>query len=291
MQKNAALSDVKTRLKALATTPGTAQVLTLGTPPLETMVSPKDAIELSRIANDEMAELVEKYPDKFVAAVGCLPLNDIDASVKEAERAITKLGFKGVQIFSNINGETLDLPKFRPLYKKMAQHDLPIWIHPWDEPGIPRNNPLHWPYQTSLAMVRLVFSGVLVDYPDIKFIAHHCGGMIPFFEKRITKLSSGFIMEGKRVEDPVDDLRKFYVDTALYGGTPALMCGYAFFGADHMLYGTDAPLGGTPITRGDTVMYGHALETAHAIEQMNIPAKEKDKIFERNARRLLKLEN
>jgi predicted TIM-barrel fold metal-dependent hydrolase len=96
-----------------------AHVLTLGAPPLETVISPKDAIELSRIANDEMAELVEKYPDKFVAAVGCLLLNDLDASVKEAERAITKPGFKGVQIFSNINGETLDLPKFRPL--KLAQ--------------------------------------------------------------------------------------------------------------------------------------------------------------------------
>ena len=98
------------------------------------VVSPSDAIELAKIANDEMAELVTKYPDKFIAAVACLPLNDIDAAIKEADRAITQLRFRGVQIFSNINGEPLDAPKFRPLYERMAQHDLPIWIHPWNSP-------------------------------------------------------------------------------------------------------------------------------------------------------------
>ena len=112
--------------------PDVLDVLTVALPPLETvLVTPKDAVELAKIANDEMAELVAKYPDKFLTAVACLPMNDIDAAIKEADRAITHLEFRGVQIFSNIDGEPLDEPKFKPLYERMAQYDLPIWIHPW----------------------------------------------------------------------------------------------------------------------------------------------------------------
>ena len=81
-----------------------------------------------------MAELVGKYPDKFVTAIACLPMNDIDAAMKETDRAIKDLGFRGIQIFSTINGESLDTPKFRPLFEKMAEYDLPIWIHPCDPP-------------------------------------------------------------------------------------------------------------------------------------------------------------
>ena len=283
------LSDVAVRLKSLQLTPDVAQVLTLSAPPLETVVTPKEAIRLSRIANDEMAEMVEKYPDKLIAAAACLPLNDIDASVKELERAITQLGMKGAQIFSNINGEPLDSPKFRPLYEKIVQYDLVLWIHPWDQPGVPRTNPLNWPYETSTAMLRLAFSGLLKDYPNIKFITHHCGGMIPYFEQRIKWLSHAFEMEGKRIDDPLEYLHKFYADTALYGGTPALMCGYAFFGADHLLFGTDAPLGGRKRKENSPQSFGHTVETIEAIEQMDITAKEKEKIFSENTRRLLRI--
>ena len=82
-------------------------------------------------------------------------------------------------------------------------------------------------------MMRLALAGVFEDYPDIKFITHHCGGMVPFFERRIRN--------ERRIR--IEHLRKFYNDTAVYGNTAALMCGYAFFGADHLLFGTDAPLG------------------------------------------------
>jgi uncharacterized protein len=283
------LNDIEVRLKSLQVTPDVAQVLTLSAPPVETLVSSEDAVKLSRIANDEMAAMVEKYPDKLIAAAACLPLNDIDASIKELERAVTQLGMKGAQIFSNINGETLDLPKFRPFYEKILQYDVALWIHPWDQPGVPRTNPLNWPYETSTAMLRLAFSGILKDYPGIKFIVHHCGAMIPFFEQRIKWLASAFIMEGKRVEDPLEYLHQFYVDTALYGGTPALMCSYAFFGADHMLFGTDAPLGGTRKKENGPQSFGHTLETIEAIGQMNITADEKNKIFAENAQRLLGL--
>jgi aminocarboxymuconate-semialdehyde decarboxylase len=200
--------------------------------------------------------------------------------MKEADRAITQLHLRGVQIFTNINGEPLDEPKFRPLYELMAKHDLPIWIHPWGQPisasGSLSAKPIRgfgWPFETTSAMQCLVQTGIFEDYPNIKFITHHCGGMVPFFGRR-TK------MGGTRGQ--VEDFRKFYADTALYGNTGGLMCGYAYFGAEHLLFGTDMPfsVGGG---------YGFTRETILSVEQMDIPVLDKDKIFEGNARRLLKL--
>ena len=274
------LTDVALRLRAMERYPDVFQVLTLATPPVEAVVGPTDAAELSKIANDELGEIVAKYPDRFIAAVACLPLNDMDATLKEADRAIAQLGFKGVQIFSNINGEPLSSPKFRPLYEKMVQYDLPLWIHPWDGPGQQHVTVYRWPYETSVAMACLVASGVLADYPDIKFITHHCGAMVPYFEQRIRWVP--FNLEETRVRNPIDYFRKFYNDTAVYGSTAALMCGYAFFGAEHILFGTDAPLGAPK-------SYGLTLETINSIEQMTVSDEDKRKIFKDNALRLLRL--
>lgn len=265
------LIQVDLRLRFLDRHPDVLQVLTMAAPPLERLAAPKDAIGLAQIANDEMAELVTKYPDKFVAAVACLPLNDIDASLKEADRAIKELNLRGVQIFSNIDGEPLDAPKFRPLYELMANYDLPIWIHPWNPPSWDVSMPfydrgtLSWPYNSSQAMVHLAQSGVFEDYPNIKFIIHHCGAMAPFFGGRLGRLA--------------DKLRKFYADTA-QGSTAALMCEYAFFGAEHMLFGTDAGI--SYRAHNDAT-----LDAIRAIERMDVPAIDKDKIFYDNASKLL----
>ncbi len=274
---NLANSQIDVRLRVMDRYPDVLQVLTVSLPPLETVVTPKDAVELARIANDELAELVARYPDKFIAAAACLPLNDIDASLKEADRAINELRFRGVQIFSNINGEPLDAPKFRPLYERMAQYDLPLWIHPcmgdWGE------SVFGWPYETSCAMLKLVSGGIIRDYPDIKFITHHCGAMVSFFERRIRWL---FPLEyrAKEIRNPVEQFQKFYCDTAVYGSVSALMCAYNFFGADHLLFGTDTPLGPDS---------GLTMETIHSVEKVNIPDADKEKIFEQNAVRLLKV--
>ena len=288
------ISDLEVRFRLMDRYPDVLQVLNVGLPPLEDRyVTPENAIGLAQLANDEMAELVAKYPDRFVAAVACLPLNNIDAALKETDRAIKDLGFRGIQIFSSINGEPLDTPKFRPLFAKMAEYDLPIWIHPCDPPianelkNLPApiakmlsdradDTPMGgfvWPFETSLAMMKLTFSGIFKDYPDIKFITHHCGAMIPFFRGR----------PESRYPGSLKYLRKFYGDTAVYGNTTALMCGYDFFGADHLLFGTDMPLGGGGYGPGRT------FETIRAIERMEISESDKDKIFFDNARQLLRL--
>jgi aminocarboxymuconate-semialdehyde decarboxylase len=275
---NEALNNINVRLRVLDRYPGLMQVLTVTVTPLEVLVPPADAIKLARIANDEMAELILKYPDKFVAAVACLPLNDVNAAVKEAERAIVQLNFAGVQIFSNINGKSLDSPEFKPLYELMAKHDLPLWIHPWGN-AMPSHQMISsyvWQYETASAMERLATSWVFDTYPNIKFITHHCGGgLVPFF--------------GQRVRVP--NLHKFYNDTAVYGSTAALMCGYDYFGVDHILFGTDMPLSTANLRSPGAMKYvhGYTQETIESIEGMAIPAEDKEKIFEKNARILLKL--
>lgn len=275
------------------------QVLTLSLPPVETSADPKQAADLSRIANDEMAELVVKYPDRFAAAVACLPMNDMNAALNEVDRAIKDLHFKGVQLFTPVIDKPLDSAEFLPLYEKMCQYDFPIWIHPQREADYSDyrsekmsryalHSMLGWVYETSSAMVRLVLSGVLEKYPTLKFITHHGGAMIPFLNRRVasfidfsaTRLKNGIVDKISR--PPMDYFKMFYADTAIYGNTAGLMCSYDFFKAGHLLFGTDMPYDS---------QFGMTFtgETIKSIEQMAISDAEKKMIFEENARRLLRL--
>lgn len=277
--RSIAVTDLNVRLRLMDRYPDILQVLTVANIPLETFAETGDAIELAKIANEELAEMVDKYPDKFVAGVACLPMNDIDAACKEAERAIKKLDLKGVQIYTRINGQTLDKPEFKPLWELMAKIDLPIWIHPATNDKLDQDiGVFSWPFETSAAMYRLVMSGVFNAHPNLKFIVHHCGAMVPYFNKRIKWVLSLVPGLYPDIKHPEEHFRKFYTDTAVYGNTPSLMCGYDFYGADHILYGTDFPLG---------PKFGLTGETAESIERMAITDEEKEKIFFRNAAELL----
>jgi len=277
--RNRAAINLDVRLKVMERYPDVLQVLTVSLPPLSEVVSVAEASELARTANDELAEILVKYPDKFAGAVACLPLGDMDEALKETDRAITQLGFKGVQVFAKIQEDSLDQPVFRPLYEKMVKYDLPIWIHPTSEVDLDESI-FGWPFATSSAMRRIVSAGIFNDYPELKFITHHCGGNTPYHEGRIKWLMPLRLGKGHVVKNPVEHFKKFYNDTATYGNTAVLMCGYDFFGADHLLYGTDSPLGPE---------FGLTLETTKSVERMNIPEDEKEKIFSGNAVKLLKI--
>lgn len=290
-----ALFDMDRRFRIMDQFEGMKQVLTIAAPPLEAVAAPDTAVELAQIANDEMAELVAKYPDRFVAAVAYLPMNDMEASLREAERAIEDLNLSGVLVYSPVEDKALDAPEFLPLYEMMAGYGLPIWLHPirdrstadYKSETFSKYRIFHifgWPYETSAAMTRLVFSGVLDRHPDLRFITHHCGGMIPFFSERLAgqgrRMMSQFYVEEKLdlSRPPIEYFKLFYGDTAL-GSTPGLMCGYSFFGADHILFGTDMPFGGAP----------QIAQAIDSVEKMSIPESDKHLIFHGNTRKLLKL--
>src|SRR5437762_4976728 len=121
-----ALVDVELRFRMMDRHAGYVQVLTLANPPLEVVAGPGDSPDLARLANDEMAALVTRHPDRFPGFVASLPMNNPDAALKEIDRAIGDLGATGVQMFSNVNRRPLDLPEFQPPFDRMAERRLPI---------------------------------------------------------------------------------------------------------------------------------------------------------------------
>ncbi len=296
-EKFIALTNHEARCRITDEIDDVVQVLSVTIPPLEAIVGPKEAAELARIANDEMAELVVKYPKKYVTAIANLPLNSMGAALKETERAIKELGFRGIQVYTSVQGKPLSSEEFFPLYEMMADFDLPIWIHPLRTPAIPdyptEGASLHqisstfgWIYETTAAMTRLVFAGIFEKLPKIKLITHHSGGMVPFFADRIlVHYKNGLELRGLKVfpgltKHPIEYFRMFYADTALNGNTPGLMCAYAFFGEDHLLFGSDMPY---------DLENGAVQPTIEAIEGMDIPESSKKKIYEGNAKNLLRL--
>lgn len=297
-EQKTALWDLKQRFLIMDKFDDYTQVLTFSSPPVEAIAEPKKAVELARIGNEEMAELVVKYPERFVAAVAHLPMNDVDAALKETDRAIKDLKLSGVLVYTNINGKPLDSPEFMPLYEKMARYDLPIWIHPRRDDTVADYSTeseskyrlvgaLGWPYETQLAMSRLVCSGILERYPNLKFVTHHCGGGIPFLAKRVAVRLETIIRQepdsslSKLTKKPMEYLRMFYGDTSI-GDNKVLECGHAYFGAERIVFATDMPYGKE---QGESFMR----EAIKDVMKMAIPESEKKLIFEGNARRILHL--
>jgi predicted TIM-barrel fold metal-dependent hydrolase len=280
-----------------------AQVICLGAPPIEVYGPPPISTDMARLANDGMANLVAKYPDRFPAFIASLPMNDPDGLLAEATRAVKELGACGVQIFSNVLGRPLDKPETMPLFDLMAEFDLPIWLHPArgaDVPDYKSEKKSHyeiwwtlgWPYETSVAMSHLVFSGLFDRLPDLKIITHHMGGMIPYFEGRV---GPGWDQLGSRTSDEdytqvlkklkkhhLEYFRMFYVDTALFGARDATMLGLKFFGADHTLFSSDSPF--DPEKGSAYIRW-----TIEVIDSLDITPEQRKAIYEGNARKLLKL--
>ena len=136
-------------------------------------------------------------------------------------------------------------------------------------------------------MARLVYDGILESYPNLKVITHHWGGVLPFLIGRIRKFFHTVEMRLKTWDSPLtrhplDYFHMFYADTAVEGNTSAFMCGYDFFGANHILFGTDMPF---DFQLGEF----NIREAIRSVEEMDISDSEKKKIFEDNARKLLRL--
>jgi aminocarboxymuconate-semialdehyde decarboxylase len=231
-------------------------------------------------------------------------MNNVPAALEEMDRAIGKLGARGVQILTSVNGRPLDEPEFFPVFERITtKHDLPIWMHP-ARPATRADyvneqkskfeiwQVLGWPYETSVAMARIVFSGLFDRLPGMRLITHHCGAMIPFFAGRAETL---WAQLGSRTADesydellkrmakkPIEYFRMFYADTVLGGSASALRCGLDFFGADKVVFASDCPFdpeGGPMYIR----------EGIRSIEDLKLSAADKRKIYSGNALKLLRL--
>lgn len=292
------LVDLDARKRVMDRFPDVRQVLTLAGP--VEAAGRYAAQDVARIVNDGLAELVHRNPDRFVAAAASLPLGDMDEALREAERATRDLSMRGVELFTPAAGLPVDGPDFFPLYQRMCELDLPVWLHPRreltpDYPGEERSKYRifglwGWPYETTVAMTRLVMSGVLDRFSRLKIITHHCGGMVPYFSERISTwydyMAKALGADYRRpLPRPLlDYFRMFYGDTAVNGNSAALTCGRAFFGADHLLFGTDMPFDNEDGERS-------IRDTIFSIEEMEVSGTERDAIFAGNALRLLRLES
>ncbi len=193
------LHDIEARIRMMEEWPGYQQVLTLSNPPLETIAGPGDSPALARLANDELHRICAARPDKFPAWVASLPLNNVEASLAEIDRAVAA-GARGIQIFTNVDGRPLDDLEFFPIFEHATtRHHLAIWMHPArdarfaDYRGEQKSKyeiwqVLGWPYETSVAMARIVFSGMFDRLPELRLVTHHLGAMIPYFEGRVGPL-------------------------------------------------------------------------------------------------------
>ncbi len=285
--------------------PDVRQVLTLSLPGPELLGPPERSPEFARVANDGMAEMVKKWPKEFPAFVASLPMNNPQAALEEMDRAIGKLGARGIQVLSSVAGRPLDDPELFPIFERATgHHDVAIWMHPArpasraDYPGEPKSKyeiwqVLGWPFESSVAMARIVFSGMFVKLPRMRIITHHCGGMIPYFAGRAETL---WAQLGSRSTDeeesqvlkklgkpPIEFFKMFYGDTVLGGAAAPLACGLAFFGADRVVFASDCPFdpeGGPMFIR----------EGIRSVEDLKLPEGDKRKIYFGNAMRLLKLD-
>ena len=160
------------------------EIISLPNPPIEDLAAGETGLNLARIGNDAMAELCTRYPDRFPTFVAALSMTDVEGSVQEARRAVKELGAGGVQIFTNVTGRPLDEKAFEPIFATMAEFDLPIWLHPARTASMPDYAKeqksrfemwwcFGWPYDTSVAMLRMVFCGLFDRYPGLKIITHH----------------------------------------------------------------------------------------------------------------------
>jgi aminocarboxymuconate-semialdehyde decarboxylase len=242
---------------------GYRQVLTLATPPLEQVASGAALRDLAAMANDALAELCQRYPDRFVGFAAGLPMDDPDAAVRELDRAVTSLGALGAQIFTNVNGHALDEPRFEPVFARFAALDKTIWVHgarSFVHPDFVGDESskyglwlsLGWPYEMAMFMARIVIAGILERYPNLRILTHHGGGMIPTFGQRVGAGPVGFTGPshesesqafGRLPKSPLEYFRQFYADTTVGAVGRTIRTSIDFFGIDHVMFGSDWPFG------------------------------------------------
>jgi len=241
--------------------------------------------EVARIYNNHIAGVVKRYPERFVGAA-ILPVDEPEEMAREFERATKSLGFKALSLATSFDGIYLDDERFYRLYEEVESLGIPIFIHPQtiNPIGYERvKDPLLTPviefvFDTTICIGKLIMAGTLNRFPDLKFIFAHFGGVTPFIKERFDSIYR--MLRGRDiVKDlfalPSEYLGRIYVDTSGVTSSYALMCTLEMVGAEHILWGSDYP--GNPDIPA----------SINAIEELEIPAREKAKILGANIERVL----
>jgi aminocarboxymuconate-semialdehyde decarboxylase len=204
------------------------------------------ASELSRMVNEYTASAVRKHPERFLG-LATIPLQEVNLAVKELAYTVQELGLKGVVIGSNINGCGLDEPQFQPFFEKVAELDVPIFVHPNNPAGTERvrnyylANFLAYPLESAVLASQLVFGGILDQFPNLKICLSHAGGVLPFLLGRLEHGQSVRPEAQERCKKPFSYyLKNFYVDTITYR-PDTLRFVLDIMPEGHVFMGTDYP--------------------------------------------------
>lgn len=256
------------------------QVLSFTTPGTH-VETPGRAAELARLVNDSFARIAKERSGRF-AALATLPLNDAGASVAELDRAFRELGFRGAQLYSNVNGVSLDDQRFWPLYEKADALGAVFSIHPTSPVGVEAMTE-YWlmplvgfTFDTTLAAAKLVFSGVVERFPRIKWVLSHLGGAIPYLAERLDRGYAAFSECRAHISKPPSAyLKDFYYDTVNFDPA-ALRLALAFAGPAHLMAGSDYPH-----------QIGSLEKMVASLERLEVSEQDRAAIMSGNAARLL----
>lgn len=246
------------------------QVLSLAAPELDIFDSASEAIAMAKSINDELSETVKRYPERF-AGYCCIPIQDPEAAAEELERAVTKLGLKGVSVQGDMQGRSFADQKYEVIFAMLAKLDVPIYLH--------SRGPALWDPDLSgvLDAIRLINSDLLDKYPGLKIMLGHGGESLPFWLWRLDgrwKESDNYTKRPKMFSQYFKD--NFYITTSSQCWPTLLQFLIAALGADRILFATDYP-------------YESTKEHVDFIDSAPINDSDREKICHLNAERLFRL--
>lgn len=221
------------------------QAISVAPPQYFYWTDPGLGARLAGMINERLAEIVAGHPDRFVG-LGTLPMQDVDRALDELDR-IEQLGFRGIEIGSNVNGIDFDHPRFRPFFAACEERRLLLVVHPNGFTHGERLmdyyliNVMGMPLDSAVFLARLVFGGVLEEFPDLKVCVVHGGGYIPSYPARLDHAYEVRPECRKHISRPPSTyLAQLFYDTMLYRPTEL---GYLVdrWGSDHVLLGSDYP--------------------------------------------------
>jgi len=275
--------DIASREKAVKDAGVDLQILTFTTPGTQ-IETPARSVELAQKVNDSFAEIMAEHRGRFTA-LATLPLNDPEASIVELERAFNELGFKGVMVYSNINGIALSDQRFWPLYEKANELAAVFYIHPNFPVGVEAMTE-YWlmplvgfTFDTTLAAAKLVFSGVVEKFPGVRWVLAHLGGAIPYLAERLDRGYYAFKECREHISRPPSEyLKDFYYDSVNFD-VKALRLAVDFAGAGHILAGSDYPH-----------QIGSLEKMVESIKSLDVSSEDKSSMLGLNAKKLLKID-